>query len=131
MEEGAFSPLPRTRGEAKARGAKYFFTGQPCKYGHIALRYTKAGSCLECHAKIYIPRWYKENSEKHRAINRRYYRKHAEKMKRRAQAWREAHPDRVKAYNEKYTDPSYKPRPRKRAKARKKKQEQPTLPEGW
>jgi len=38
---------PTTREEAKKTGAKYYFTGQPCKHGHVALRKTK-GSCVEC-----------------------------------------------------------------------------------
>ena len=38
---------PKTRAEAKSAGAKYYFTGEPCKHGHIALRKTK-GSCVEC-----------------------------------------------------------------------------------
>jgi 5-methylcytosine-specific restriction endonuclease McrA len=39
--------LPKTRAEAKAMGAKYYFTGEPCKHGHIAPRKTK-GACVEC-----------------------------------------------------------------------------------
>ena len=39
--------LPKTRAEAKATGAKYYFTGEPCKHGHVAPRKTK-GACLEC-----------------------------------------------------------------------------------
>jgi len=39
--------LPKTRAEAKATGAKYYFTGESCKYGHIAPRKTK-GACVEC-----------------------------------------------------------------------------------
>jgi hypothetical protein len=39
--------MPKTRAEAKAKGAKYYFTGEPCKQGHIAPRKTK-GSCVEC-----------------------------------------------------------------------------------
>ena len=38
---------PKTRAEAKSAGAKYYFTGEPCKHGHVALRKTK-GSCVEC-----------------------------------------------------------------------------------
>ena len=38
---------PNTREEAKKTGSKYYFTGQPCKHGHIALRKTK-GACVEC-----------------------------------------------------------------------------------
>jgi hypothetical protein len=39
--------LPKTRSEAKSTGAKYYFTGEPCKHGHIAPRKTK-GACIEC-----------------------------------------------------------------------------------
>ena len=39
--------LPKTRAEAKAIGAKYYFTGEPCKHGHTAPRKTK-GACVEC-----------------------------------------------------------------------------------
>ena len=39
--------LPKTRAEAKAAGAAYYFTGEPCKHGHIAPRKTK-GACVEC-----------------------------------------------------------------------------------
>lgn len=38
---------PKTRAEAKATGAKYYFTGEPCKHGHVAPRKTK-GACVEC-----------------------------------------------------------------------------------
>ena len=39
--------LPTTREEAKKTGSKYYFTGQPCKHGHIAARKTK-GACIKC-----------------------------------------------------------------------------------
>jgi 5-methylcytosine-specific restriction endonuclease McrA len=39
--------LPKTRAEAKATGASHYFTGLPCKHGHIAPRKTK-GVCIEC-----------------------------------------------------------------------------------
>lgn len=39
--------LPKTRLEAKAVGATHYFTGVPCKHGHIAPRKTK-GACIEC-----------------------------------------------------------------------------------
>ena len=42
-----YEQYPKTRAEAKATGAKYYFTGEPCKHGHIALRKTK-GACVEC-----------------------------------------------------------------------------------
>ena len=38
---------PKTRKEAKAVGATHYYTGKPCKHGHVALRKTK-GACVEC-----------------------------------------------------------------------------------
>lgn len=38
---------PTTREEAKRTGAKFYYTGVPCKRGHVALRKTK-GVCTEC-----------------------------------------------------------------------------------
>ena len=51
--------LPKTREEAKKTGSKYYFTGQPCKHGHIAARKTK-GSCVDC-LKV---EWAKGNVER-------------------------------------------------------------------
>ena len=42
-----YKHLPRSRSEAKATGAKQYFTGIPCDRGHISLRVTK-GTCIAC-----------------------------------------------------------------------------------
>jgi hypothetical protein len=34
--------------EAAAKGETLFFTGRPCKRGHVAKRYVTGGQCLEC-----------------------------------------------------------------------------------
>jgi hypothetical protein len=34
--------------EAKARGLKRYFTGEPCPSGHIAERYCCGGTCVVC-----------------------------------------------------------------------------------
>jgi hypothetical protein len=39
--------LPKSRSEAKALKAEYYFTGEPCKHGHISPRKTR-GACLAC-----------------------------------------------------------------------------------
>lgn len=43
---------PRTRQEAKATGAKHYFTGIPCDRGHISPRKTK-GTCVACMKEDY------------------------------------------------------------------------------
>ena len=85
--------LPKTRKEAQDSGAKYYFTGEPCKHGHIAPRKTK-GSCVEC-LKV---EWGKANttradyfreynkSEAGQKAKRKYYEANKENVIARAQA---------------------------------------------
>jgi 5-methylcytosine-specific restriction endonuclease McrA len=78
---------PKTRKEAKATGSKYYYTGEPCKHGHIALRKTK-GSCVEC-LKI---EWEKSNqtrAEYFKEYNRQ------EEVKDRKNEWYLANKDQV------------------------------------
>ena len=44
---------PISRKEAKAKGLKYYFTGQPCARGHIANRYVSTAQCIECKSVQY------------------------------------------------------------------------------
>jgi hypothetical protein len=37
-----------SRKEAARQGLRYFFTGIPCRHGHIAERYVSQCSCREC-----------------------------------------------------------------------------------
>ena len=37
-----------SRKQAAAEGKIKYFTGKPCKYGHIAERYVSVGTCVEC-----------------------------------------------------------------------------------
>lgn len=37
-----------TRDEAEAKGLKLYFTGKPCKHGHVVERTTKKRDCVEC-----------------------------------------------------------------------------------
>ena len=87
------SKMPATRAEAKVAGATHYFTGQPCKHGHIAPRKTK-GACVEC-LRL---EWEKANqtrAEYFRAYNqseagqrakREYYERNRETVIARAQA---------------------------------------------
>jgi hypothetical protein len=38
------------RAKAKLSGDKFYFTGKPCKHGHVSKRYTDKGTCCECMA---------------------------------------------------------------------------------
>lgn len=36
------------RKQAHDRGESVFFTGKPCKHGHVSHRYVSTGGCIEC-----------------------------------------------------------------------------------
>ena len=74
-----------SREEARERGLKRFFTGEPCKYGHVAERYVSTGACVEC-ARLNAKRWQDENREKYKDYQRE---------------WRKANPEKVKGYRKK------------------------------
>ena len=79
--------LPKTRQEAKAIGAKYYFTGEPCKHGHVAPRKTK-GACVEC-IKIEWQQAAEKRADYFRDYNKR------EDVKDRKNEWYEANKEQV------------------------------------
>ena len=42
------SGLPTSRQEATKSGSKYYFTGNPCRNGHLSPKYM-GGKCIQCH----------------------------------------------------------------------------------
>lgn len=98
--------LPKTRAEAKAAGASHYFTGEPCKHGHIAPRKTK-GACIECMRLEWASSakkraaYFKEYnaSDAGQEAKQRYYERNRQAVIARAQA----RPDTEKrTYKEKY-----------------------------
>jgi hypothetical protein len=105
-----------SRDEAKALGLKRYFTGVPCKRGHIAERSVRSGRCLEC-SRARTARWAAANPErvrekrrKHRAANlekirekdreaaHRRYIKNRDKIRSQQAAWRAANKVEIAAY---------------------------------
>lgn len=103
-----------SRKEAKAQGLPHYYTGKPCKRGHLSERRTDNASCLECRRE-----YQKEYMQEHchaynraaagKAAQARYRQKAAVKEASRARqrayiateqgkelqrAWQEAHPHR-------------------------------------
>lgn len=86
---------PQERAAAKAAGNTVYFTGRPCKHGHVTYRCTSSGSCVECaninekksRAKKLNanPDWYKQNyassPEKFRASASKYRLNNPEKVR--------------------------------------------------
>jgi len=82
-----------TRKQARDRSLNVYFTGNPCKYGHIACRNTTCGNCVEC-ISIHNKEYYWENIEKRKeafkdwmkevdypSYKRCYYQRNKERIK--------------------------------------------------
>lgn len=63
--------------EARRLGLSRYFTGKPCKYGHLALRYS-GGPCSAC-VSVRTEKWHKNNPEKVKKAKRDYLEKNREK----------------------------------------------------
>jgi hypothetical protein len=37
-----------SRAEAREKGVRHYFTGRPCKHGHVVLRFAASGNCVVC-----------------------------------------------------------------------------------
>lgn len=95
------------RKKAKSLGLKYYFTGKPCKYGHIDNRFVSCFQCVKCSEERYLnvrenrleyeKKRYIKNKEKIKAYRDEYYIKNKEYVLRRNSEYRKSNPDVIKA----------------------------------
>lgn len=102
-----------SRKEARALGLKRYFTGQPCKYGHITERRVSDCACVQCgvekarnpdererrreYMRDHQRRYRAENGDVTRATMRESYARNAEKRREAVREKRAANPDEHKA----------------------------------
>jgi hypothetical protein len=86
-----------SRKEAKIRGLTQYFTGKPCKNGHVDKRSTVNGFCRSCQQDSV-----KRNLAGKKARAARHYQNHADKYRKYSKEYRVKNPDKVKEYNRKY-----------------------------
>lgn len=108
-----------TRQEAKRLGLKYYFTGKPCKHGHVYERYTKNGSCKKCtdirveqnreQTREYMREYYKINQDRLREQRHDYYQINREQILERGRGYYRLNRDQKRKY-----DRNYKPNYRKK-----------------
>ena len=58
------SGLPTSPQEAKKSGSKYYFTGNPCRNGHLLPRYM-SGDCIQCN-RVWVRRTADKRKAKYR-----------------------------------------------------------------
>ena len=92
-------------------GLKRYFTGKPCKHGHISERQTEKANCIACMyewrhkeenrekvAKMYSV-WQKKNKEKVKIRNKRWSNNNRNSAARRSAKWRAKNPLKVAEIN--------------------------------
>ena len=68
------------RDQARILGLKKYFTGRPCKNGHLSERNTYNGACIACGRAATI-KWYRDDPEHQRIMDRKFKAKNREKLK--------------------------------------------------
>lgn len=108
--------------DAKAKGLKRYFTGKPCKNGHLSERFVSNCGCAECaYARTnawgkqntelkyelysrwikqhpgYNAKWVKDNPDSALASARKWYRANADSQIKNAIEWRKQNPEKARA----------------------------------
>lgn len=81
-----FNCLPRRHKEAKALKATYYYTGKPCRRGHIDKRFTANGCCYTC-SLAKVQKWREENPEHLAKIEKSRWKNNKEKRKKDFKRW--------------------------------------------
>jgi hypothetical protein len=82
---------------AIAQGLKHYFTGRPCKRGHVAKRPVATGFCSEC--SVENSRAYRVvNGDKHRAASRKWHCANRIKSIAKTNEWRLANMDKARTH---------------------------------
>jgi hypothetical protein len=102
----------KTRAEARAAGETRYFTGRPCKRGHLVERFVSSMGCVKCHAetdrawnaahreqKAESNRaWHAENREQKAEYDRARYVANYERETKRSRTWGAAHREQKAEY---------------------------------
>lgn len=90
-----------SRSEAKSQGASHYYTGKPCKQGHVCIRRTDNGDCVKCRHER-IRHWRVNNAERERERQRRWREANLETVLARQRLWQEANRKARRDYMRRY-----------------------------
>ena len=90
-----------TKSEAKARGLKRYFTGKPCKRGHMSDRSVSTSNCLKC-AGERLHQYNEANRDEIRERKRQYYEANRDKRLEYGRRYYRANRDKRREYDRRY-----------------------------
>ena len=98
---GGFAMEIISRKKAQKNGLKMYFTGEPCRHGHICERRTTTGRCILCSKEYYLAhkktmnkqamKYYEAHKEQLKASFREYQRTHKSQMNGYFRKWYKLH----------------------------------------
>ena len=90
-----------TRKEAKEQNLKFYFTGKPCKRGHIAQRTFPKSECVVC-KKEHDIQYYKENRDERLIRQKQYYKDNRESRLTYMKEYQQENKDHISEYWKKW-----------------------------
>jgi 5-methylcytosine-specific restriction endonuclease McrA len=87
-----------SRSEALAQGATRYFTGKPCKFGHVSERQVTNLNCCDC-SRLRRGKWRIENEENEIIHRTRYYNRHKQDISVSREAYYARNKERILAYD--------------------------------
>jgi len=91
-----------TRQQAVDAGLTRYFTGKPCKHGHIADRRMSDG-CVVC-ADLHARKWQADHPDYVKAKGKKYHAENRELRSQKFAAWRKANPEKLAAATRAWRD---------------------------
>ena len=79
MQELIYGPFLSLK-QARAQGLKRYYTGKPCKNGHVAVRFVQGSQCVTCKA-LWASKSQKRNKTAKNARQKRYREKHRDELR--------------------------------------------------
>ena len=83
---------PQERAAALEKGLTRYFTGRPCKHGHVAERNAKSGECVVC-SLARQAKWRRDNPEAVKVLDKERYGRYRDKLVAKAKEYREKNPE--------------------------------------
>ena len=93
--------MPSRRRDALSQGITRYFTGKPCKFGHICERFAKTGKCAECNS-IWGLKWREENKERSRIATQKWRQDHPGKSISSVKLWQKNNRAKMRDYQREY-----------------------------
>lgn len=90
-----------SRKDAIAQGLPRYFTGKPCKNGHLDERFVANYTCVTC-SNAAFDKWYEKNPEKQAVHVKRWNAEHPEKRREIRKEWAANNPEKSAASSSKW-----------------------------